>query len=210
MPRTTAKGERARQQILDAAERLFAQRGVHGTSVRDVAGDLGIPTASLLHHFPRKEGLYGAVLERIAEQLTEVLARGTGGTGDHVTKLRRLTRRFWRWSQERPDHCVLLLRDMLDRGARIEEAGRLPLAPVVERFAAFIRQGQAAGVFRPIDPVAFVIHLAGSVSYFAVALPVLSRTVGRAPHTIVRDYRRDLKEVVERLVLVDGVEVGKG
>ncbi len=201
MVETTAKGERARQQILDAAERLFAARGVHGTSVRDVAGELSIPTASLLHHFPRKERLYGAVLHRIAEQLSEVLERGTDGPGDHVTKLRRLTRRFWRWSQDRPDHCVLLLRDMLDRGGRIDEARRIPLAPVIERFAGFLREGQAAGVFRPVDPVMFVIHLAGSVSYFGVALPVLSRAVGRAPHTLVRDYRRDLKDLVERLVV---------
>ena len=43
-----------------------------------------------------------------------------------MTKLRRLTRRFWRWSQQQPDHCVLLLRDMLDRGASIEEASDLP------------------------------------------------------------------------------------
>jgi len=202
--KTTAKGERARQQILDVAERLFAARGVHGTSVRDVAGELGIPTASLLHHFPRKERLYGAVLRRIAAELSEVLERGISGEGDHVVKLRRLTRRFWRWSQDRPDHCVLLLRDMLDRGARIEEAGELPLAPVIQRFAGFIREGQAAGVFRAIDPVMFVIHLAGSVSYFQVALPVLTRALDRASHTLARDYRRDLKDSVERLVLVSG------
>ena len=203
MTGTTAKGDRARQQILDVAERLFAARGVHGTSVRDVAGELSIPTASLLHHFPRKERLYGAVLERIAVALAEVLERGTEGAGDHATKLRRLTRRFWRWSQARPDHCVLLLRDMLDRGASLEEHSRLPLRPVIERFAAFLREGQVAGAFRPVDPVMFVIHLAGSVSYFGVALPVLSRVVGRSPHTLTRVYRRDLEQLVERLVLAD-------
>lgn len=205
MPKITAKGERARQQILDVAERLFAARGVHGTSVRDVAGELGIPTASLLHHFPRKERLYGAVLRRIAEQLAVVLDRSTAGDDDHVTKARRLTRRFWRWSQDKPDHCVLLLRDMLDRGADIEHASDLPLAPVIGRFAAFVREGQAAGVFRPVDPVMFVIHLAGSVSYFGVSLPVLSRLLDRASHTLVRDYRKDLRESIERLLLVDGV-----
>ncbi|MCH9681556.1 MAG: TetR/AcrR family transcriptional regulator [Deltaproteobacteria bacterium] len=205
MAKTTAKGERARQQILDAAERLFAARGVHGTSVRDVAGELQIPTASLLHHFPRKERLYGAVLRRIAAHLAEVLERGTQGPGELATKLRRLIRRFWRWSQDRPDHCVLLLRDMLDPGTRIDQAREVPLAPVIDRFAEFIREGQAAGVFRPIDPVMFVMHLAGSVSYFRVALPALSRAVARAPNTLVRDYRRDLNASVERLVLVDGM-----
>jgi hypothetical protein len=41
------------------------------------------------------------------------------------------------------------------------------------------------------------------VSYFGVALPVLSRVVGRAPHTLTRVYRRDLEQLVERLVLAD-------
>src|SRR6188768_2750579 len=90
--RKTPKGERARSQILDAAESLFAGSGFHGTSVRDVASALGIPTASLLHHFPRKERLYGAVLQRIATQLQSALERAIAGRGGYADKLRRLVR----------------------------------------------------------------------------------------------------------------------
>jgi TetR/AcrR family transcriptional regulator len=199
----TPKGERARGQILDAAEQLFARSGFHGTSVRDVATQLEIPTASLLHHFPRKERLYGAVLERIAGQLEVALTSAVRGGTDYGSKLRRLTRKFAQWSLRRPDHCTLLLRELLDNAPRIAEARRLHLQPVVEKFASFIREGQRAGVFRPIDPVMFVIHLAGSTSYFVVVQPTLARVVQRSPAAIEKDYRKDLAAMIERVVLVD-------
>jgi TetR/AcrR family transcriptional regulator len=203
MPKSTPKGERARQQILDAAEKLFAGGGFHGTSVRDVATELDIPPASLLHHFPRKERLYGAVLERIADRLDGALTSATRGEGDYATKLRRLTRRFSQWSLQKPDHATLLLRELLDNAPRIAEARRLHLQPVVEKFASFIRAGQSAGVFRAVDPVMFVIHLAGSTSYFCVVQPTLSRVVGRSVTALARDYKRDLGALIERAVLVD-------
>lgn len=202
-PKSTPKGERARAQILDAAEGLFAKSGFFGTSVRDVASALDIPTASLLHHFPRKERLYGAVLQRIAVELEDALERATRGPGDYADKLRRLTKRFGQWSLQKPDHCMLLLRELLDNRPRIAEVRTLHLRPVVEKFASFIREGQKAGAFRAIDPVMFVIHLAGSTSYFTAVLPTLGRVVGRSESALVRDYRKDLTALIERAVLVE-------
>jgi len=206
--RPTPKGQRAREQILDAAQSLFADGGFHGTSVRDVAGTLGIPTASLLHHFPRKEKLYGAVLERIADALGEaltkvVVADETMTVEDYRERLVTLTRRFWRWANKNPVHSRLLLRELLDNPARIGEARRLHLAPVVARFAEFIRGGQQAGAFRAIDPVMFTIHLAGSTSYFVAVVPTLTRVTGRSEAALTRDYRKDLAAMIERLVLAE-------
>lgn len=207
MARPTPKGQRAREQILDAAQALFADKGFHGTSVRDVARSLGIPTASLLHHFPRKEKLYGAVLERIADALGEALTRVVSAEDmtveDYRERLVTLTRRFWRWANKNPVHARLLLRELLDNPARIGEARRLHLAPVVARFAEFIRGGQQAGAFRAIDPVMFTIHLAGSTSYFVAVVPTLTRVTGRSEAALTRDYRKDLAAMIERLVLVE-------
>ena len=208
MARPTPKGQRAREQILDAAQALFADGGFHGTSVRDVAGRLSIPTASLLHHFPRKEKLYGAVLERIADALGEaltkvVVAEDDMTVEDYRERLVTLTRRFWRWANKNPVHSRLLLRELLDNPARIGEARRLHLAPVVARFAEFIRGGQQAGAFRAIDPVMFTIHLAGSTSYFVAVVPTLTRVTGRSEAALTRDYRKDLAAMIERLVLVE-------
>jgi AcrR family transcriptional regulator len=60
---TTTGGALQRQRILDTALTLMAQRGVDGTSMRDLATAAGLNVASLYHYFPSKRDLLVAVLE---------------------------------------------------------------------------------------------------------------------------------------------------
>jgi len=80
-PAPTARARRAsavprRTRILDAAERLFAARGFHGVSIRDITGAAGVDVALANYHFGSKQGLLEAVFLRRAEDLNaERLAR---------------------------------------------------------------------------------------------------------------------------------------
>ncbi len=60
-----------RERILDAAEELFAQRGFHGVSVRDITGAAGVDVALANYHFGSKLGLLEAVFTRRAADLNE-------------------------------------------------------------------------------------------------------------------------------------------
>lgn len=51
-----------RERILAVAAKLFAQHGYVGTSVRDIAEQLGISNPSLYHHFRSKQELFGELL----------------------------------------------------------------------------------------------------------------------------------------------------
>src|SRR5213592_3422704 len=75
-----------REVILDTAERLFAARGVEGVAVRDLAREMGITASSLYNHFPGKQALYDAVLER--ERVHATLDRLTA----HLTRHPHLAR----------------------------------------------------------------------------------------------------------------------
>jgi AcrR family transcriptional regulator len=71
----TAAGEQpTRELILDAAERLFAKHGLDGVAVRDLARETDLTPSSLYNHFPSKEALYEAVLERGFRPIVEMTA----------------------------------------------------------------------------------------------------------------------------------------
>jgi AcrR family transcriptional regulator len=58
-----------RAQIVQSAARLFAERGVGGTSVRDIADSVGVLSGSLYHHFVSKDALVVEILSSYLEDL---------------------------------------------------------------------------------------------------------------------------------------------
>ena len=74
MPRTPDTGEDRREQIIDAAMRVFAQKGFTRATNRDVAREAGITTGLIYYYFESKEALLKTLLEersplRLAAQM---------------------------------------------------------------------------------------------------------------------------------------------
>jgi len=65
-----AKGER-KENILNSAERLFAQKGFEGVTVREVTNGAGVDVALVNYYFNSKRGLFDAVLMRRADVLNK-------------------------------------------------------------------------------------------------------------------------------------------
>lgn len=69
------RGPETADRILDAAEESFGRKGYAGTTLRDVADQVGIRIPSLYNHFPNKAALYAAVLERGISPVLALLSR---------------------------------------------------------------------------------------------------------------------------------------
>ena len=76
-----------RQHLLDAAERLFAERGFHRTSVAEIARAAGYTVGAIYGNFERKEDLAVAVLERSIEHGQAALVQALEVRGDLATRL---------------------------------------------------------------------------------------------------------------------------
>ena len=61
----------ARERLLDCAERLFAEHGVGGVSLRGINAEAGLSPAALHYHFGSKEALVQALLERRMSSLMD-------------------------------------------------------------------------------------------------------------------------------------------
>jgi AcrR family transcriptional regulator len=87
-------GISTKENLLDTAEQLFAERGVKETSVRDITKAAGSHLASVNYHFSTKYGLIRAVLSRrigpLKKRRFELLDEYEAGAGDHPVPVEKI------------------------------------------------------------------------------------------------------------------------
>jgi AcrR family transcriptional regulator len=112
--RLTAEERRAG--ILDAALAVFSARGYHASSIDDIAREAGISKALIYEHFDSKQGLYGDLLERNANELFERLASSIAAVEVEAGAARLATGldAFFSFVEERRDAWRILFRDVSD------------------------------------------------------------------------------------------------
>ena len=89
----TRDPEQTRAAVIDAAERLFAERGFAATSLRDISQAAGVAHPLILHHFGSKDDLYLAIKRRMVAgygRRFPAAARATGRPLSVRAEMRRL------------------------------------------------------------------------------------------------------------------------
>jgi AcrR family transcriptional regulator len=79
-----------KDEILDAASKLFARLGFKKTTLDEVAGDVGIVKSALYRYFSNKEDLFNAVIDHFAKEHMEVIEKAVKGASGTEDKLRAL------------------------------------------------------------------------------------------------------------------------
>lgn len=75
-----SRGENRREALLDAAAAMFAAKGYDGTSIRDIAGAVGMLPGSLYYHFKSKEELLLAVYRKGVARFEAAIDAALGST----------------------------------------------------------------------------------------------------------------------------------
>lgn len=185
-----------REAILDAAREAFAARGYDGASIGDIAKEVGIAKASVLHHFANKDELYGQVIDRMLSawfvRVEEALSSEASGWEqfDHV-----LSAGFGFFA-EHPDLVRLVRREALEGGHRGVDLGAA-LRPMFEQAVGYLEANMADGTFRRLDPEQMIISGLGAVLSYFSDLPFIEGLTGRdplAPEALQRrqDHIREL------------------
>jgi AcrR family transcriptional regulator len=166
-PQTRFTSADRREQILEVATGLFAQQGFQGTTTKTIAEKSGVTEALIFRHFPSKEELYWAVIERkinCAAPLERLLENLEAG-GDDLDVLSRVA--FEVLDRRAKDQTLsrLLLYSALEKHELSERFFRNYIANYFEVLARFVRQGIAAGRFRNVDPLLAARGFLGMVIY---------------------------------------------
>lgn len=169
-----------RDRILDAAEALFAERGLDGVAVRDIAARVGLNAASLYNHFPGKESLYEAVLERGIQPLIAEIARiaqqgAKAEDSDEIigTLMGELARR--------PQIPRLIQHEAVRGGQHLSQLARRFLRPLFAQGAAAMKQSPDLGGWSEAElPLLIAGFMNLFFGHFAMA-PLLADVLDEDP-----------------------------
>lgn len=190
------------ERILHAARTLFAQRGLNGVSIQQIADAAEVSKANVFHHYSNKQALYRAVLNQSADEFRELLADlavQTSAQGLEVFAHQHLTRLL-----EDPATTWLFLRALSDphSGAQrrlAEEVVSEAMGAVIE---AFVRLREAGVLPTHTDAGTLTLTLLGShVIYFQLRniLPQLGNNPDlQDPDTFTRNVTRLLTHTVDQ------------
>lgn len=140
-----------KHRAISAATTAFAERGVSGTSLDDLAAELGVTKQTILYHFGSKDGLIAEVLTTGADQLTEALTGAIEPADDGWDRVVAVVRASFALAVRRPD-LVGLLREVNRLGSPWSETALEVLQPLVDRAVDFLADGMEEGRFQPGDP----------------------------------------------------------
>lgn len=183
--------ELAREQLLDAAEEVFAAKGYHEATLKEVAALAEFSVGSVYSFFENKDDLFLSIWLRRGAEFTPGLEAAVGAAPGPLQALHAIVDFEVGFFRDHPHFGRLYLRSAGTTVLSPEIPASADLNANLERAigvqAEVIRRGQEAGVFRAGDPWSLARVLSGMVQAYQGIDP---RIVGGSP-----EARMDLDEL---------------
>jgi AcrR family transcriptional regulator len=144
--------ETTRDKILEAALKLFSQKGFLGATTRDIAKAARVAEVTLFRHFPSKEKLFEEVIRRYSflPALKGILPGLEQASYEEA--LLEIARRFLATLDERRDLVRIMLAQRHLYPAQVKKIFRGFLGEMIRMLADYFYQLQGKGILRPFDP----------------------------------------------------------
>jgi AcrR family transcriptional regulator len=225
-----ADGGRTRQAILDAALKLFAERGYFGTGLRDIATAVSIRESALYNYFASKERLFEALVLAECESHVDLLSTLVE---DPITDVRETLTRLCSLALENfaKPRQRQLFRIFMSDGLRLAKEGRInsfrAMSTGKGRIHELMRQLVRGGWLRPAEPQLLAMEFIGPLLLWRqlhaleADLPAIRNPQAFARHHVdqfllgaavrpTRQSRRPVRKRATRMRRARGPRVSRG
>jgi len=183
-------GER-RAQIARVAAGLFARRGFHGVTTREIARAARVSEAMVFRHFPTKEALYTEIIRQKMDVLPEKLDQEAMARGDDAGVFRSAALAFLRQIKEDDAFLRLMLYSALGDHKLASVFLKSRESAIFDVLLDYVGRRMKEGGFRRLKPAVVVNAFVGMYFHF-----VMSWKIFRTP----RKFRITQEEAVGQFV----------
>jgi AcrR family transcriptional regulator len=156
-PDSTQKGD----VILDQAIQTFAQEGFRRADVQVIADKAGVGKGTVYRHFGNKEDLFWAATFAVLTRLEDHLLAGMERATSPLEKLRAASRAYAEFFQANPEYLEIFVQERAEFRGSAPESRLEYHEKLIQRFAAIVEEGIAAGEIRQVDVRRTIVALAG-------------------------------------------------
>ena len=161
--RRTRDKDKTVQEVLNAAKTLFSEKGLHGTSIRDVENASEVSKGLILHHFGSKEILYAAVQDRLTQEYTAMMASQRQKSEDLKELIVNVIHRSFSYSKDNREFRRIFLWSYLEGNEKATELDKRFTTSLIEA----MRAGQQANIIRDdIDAFLMPFIIKGAIEYW--------------------------------------------
>lgn len=146
----------AAERLLDTASRLFYTRGVSNVGINEIIARAGVARMTLYHHFPSKDALIKAVLERRREERDAWLARADDLASDPIERILAVFDLFLEWAKTPDFRGCPLVAATYELGGQLNAARPYAQAHHDVTWRYLSEQARAADL---VDPEALATQL---------------------------------------------------
>ena len=183
---------RKRDVLLDTAERLFYAEGFHATGVDRVVAEAGVARMTLYNHFPSKEALIEAVLDRLYGRYLDDLraAIGAATPGEAVMALAEA---HCRWLETTANRGCIVIRAIgefeqhhpaiADQGRRLKRELLVVIRDALSRDGAVADSGLAERVLVILEGADTLVPVLGAASMTSHVRAMMPAVLARAART---------------------------
>ena len=169
----------AKEKLLAAGAKLFAEKGFAGISIRQLADEAGVNSAMISYYFGGKEGLYEAVITTQYERLLgkfEEIAASPAPVQKKLHMYAEVIRR--NHMEDQPLMARLVQGELSSPTACMEKVIRKYTARIAKLVSGILREGIQNGQLRQdIDPLFAALALAGMLNFFFILREVTKSVV---------------------------------
>jgi AcrR family transcriptional regulator len=163
-----SKKEALRRTALEAAAKLFAQRGFGGTNLQDIADALGISRPALYYYFKSKEEILASLVEEVTvfsgHQATELASKADFNPSE---TLRQMAFNHAKWLLEHTVEFRVVDRTENDLPAATRRTHDKAKRALLDNFTRTIERGIELGHFRPVDATIAAFSIIGMCNWTA-------------------------------------------